>query len=304
MKTPALGILLLLLPALPAAAFAAEPTANIARGLDAQSVGAPFVVPGAKQFDFISKLNNRPYRLMVWAPKDAATKAYPVIYFLDGNEYFAAAATDDWHYENSIMVGVGYITDSVAEWRERRAFELTPSSDPTSKVPSGGGEMFTRVLLEEMKPFIASRYKVQPDHQAIFGVSSGGLAVLNILFNHTSAFDTYIAGSPAISWDNRFVLKSEEAFSKRVKAGEVQVRVLITSSGNEQYRGTDPALLAAAQKSRMIDNASELAARLRDLNPKNMPVVYTLFPDETHGSGSYSSLRRGIAFALATQPQK
>ena len=285
-------------------AAAAEPAANVARGLDVHSAGAPFVVPGAQQFDFVSKLNNRPYRLMVWAPKDAATKAYPVIYFLDGNEYFAAAATDDWHYENCITVGVGYITESVAEWRERRTFELTPSSDPTNKLPSGGGEMFTRVLLEEMKPFIAARYKVQPDHQAIFGVSSGGLAVLNILFNHTGAFDTYIAGSPAISWDNRFVLKSEEAFSKRVKAGEVKVRVLITSSGNEQYRGTDPALLAAAAKTRMIDNAAELAARLRELNPKNMPVTYTLFPDETHGSGSYASLRRGIAFALAGQAPK
>jgi predicted alpha/beta superfamily hydrolase len=303
MKTPALGILALL-SVLSVDVSVAEPAAGPARGLDAQSVGAPFVVPGAKQFDFVSKLNNRPYRLMVCAPADAATKAYPVIYFLDGNEYFAAAATDDWHYANCITVGVGYITESVAEWRERRAFELTPSSDPTSKVPSGGGEMFTRVLLEEMKPFIASRYKVQPNHQAIFGVSSGGLAVLNILFNHTAAFDTYIAGSPAISWDNRFVLKSEEAFAKRVKAGEIKVRVLITSSGNEQYRGTDPALLAAAAKTRMIDNAAELAARLRDLNPKNMPVVYTLFPDETHGSGSYASLRRGIAFALAAQPQK
>lgn len=293
-----------MLSALSVSVSAAEPAANVARGLDPKSAGAPFVVPGAKQFDFVSKLNNRPYRLMVWAPKDAATKAYPVIYFLDGNEYFAAAATDDWHYENAIMVGVGYITESVAEWRERRTFELTPSSDPTNKLPSGGGEMFTRVLLEEMKPFIAARYKVQQDHQAIFGVSSGGLAVLNILFNHTAAFDTYIAGSPAISWDNRFVLKSEAAFAQRVKAGEVKVRVLITSSGNEQYRGTDPALLAAAAKSRMIDNAAELAARLRELNPKNMPVVYTLFPDETHGSGSYAALRRGIAFALAAQPQK
>lgn len=304
MKTPVLGILALL-SALSVSVSAAEPAANVARGLDPKSAGAPFVVPGAKQFDFVSKLNNRPYRLMVWAPKDAATKAYPVIYFLDGNEYFAAAATDDWHYENAIVVGVGYITDSVAEWRERRSFELTPSSDTVgSKLPSGGGEAFTRVLLEEMKPFIESRYKVQPDHQAIFGVSLGGLAVLNILFNHSSAFDTYIAGSPAISWDNRFLLKSEEAFAKRVKAGELKVRVLITSAGNEQYRGTDPMLLAQAAKSRMIDNAAELAARLRDLNPRNMPVVYTIFPDETHGSGSYAALRRGIAFALATQPQK
>lgn len=304
MKIRFLGILTLLVSSsvfLPAAESSAGPVS----GLGAGSAGAPVVLPGARQYDFVSRINGRPYRLMIWAPADAGpNKAYPVVYLLDGNEYFAAAATDSWHYENAIMVGIGYITESVNEWRERRTFELTPAADPVgSKLPTGGGDAFVRVLLEEMKPFVESRYRVEPGRRGLFGVSLGGLTVLNVLFHHPEAFDAYIAGSPSIWKNDRDVLKGEKAFSERVRAGELKLRILITSAGNEQYRGSDPALLAAAGKERMIDNASELADRLRGLRPQDVPVVYTIFPDESHGSGSYAALRRGLAFVL-TPPKK
>lgn len=267
--------------------------------LDPAAAGAPLVLPGVKQYDFVSRINGRPYRLMIWAPPDASpTRDYPIIYLLDGNEYFPAAATDAWHYKNAVIVGVGYATESVDEWRERRTFELTPSADPASKLPSGGGDAFTKVLLEEMKPFVESRYKARDGHRGLFGLSLGGLAVLHVMFHHPTAFDVFIAGSPAISWNGRFVLKSEEAFSAQVRSGNVRLKILITSAGSEQYRGTDPALLAAANRSRMIDNAAELAARLRVLRPQDVPVTYTVFPDETHGSGSYSALRRGMGLVI------
>ena len=303
MKTRFLGLLALLVASsvfLPAAESSAGPVPR----LGADSVGAPVVLPRARQYDFVSRINGRPYRLMIWAPADAGpNKAYPVVYLLDGNEYFAAAATDSWHYENAIMVGIGYSTESVNEWRERRTFELTPAADPATKLPTGGGDAFVRVLLEEMKPFVESRYRVEAGRRGLFGVSLGGLTVLNVLFHHPEAFDAFIAGSPSIWKNDRDVLKGEPAFSARVRAGELKLRVLITSAGNEQYRGSDPALLAAAAKDRMIDNASELAARLRALRPQDVPVVYTIFPDESHGSGSYAALRRGLAFVL-TPPKK
>ena len=283
----------------------AKSAASAAPRLGAGTPGAPVVLPGARQYDFVSQLNGRPYRLMIWAPADAGpNKAYPVVYLLDGNEYFAAAATDSWHYENAIIVGLSYITDSVNEGRERRTFELTPTADPIgAKSPSGGGDAFVRVLLEEIKPFVETRYRVEPGRRGLFGVSLGGLTVLNVLFHHPEAFDAYIAGSPAIWWKDRDVLKGEQAFSDRVRAGELKLKVLITSAGNEQYRGQDPALLAQAAKNRMIDNAAELAERLRGLRPQAVPVVFTIFPDESHGSGSYAALRRGLAFVLATPPK-
>jgi len=288
--------LLLLAVTLPAAE---EKTAAEFPPLNPSATGAPLVLPGAKQYDFVSRINGRPYRLMIWAPPDASpTRAYPIVYVLDGNEYFPAAATDAWHYKNAVIVGIGYATESVDEWRERRTFELTPSADPASRLPSGGGDAFTEVLLGEMKRFVESRYKAQEGHRGLFGLSLGGLAVLNVMFHHPTAFDVFIAGSPAISWNDRFVLKSEAAFSEQVRTGHLKLKLLITSAGNEQYRGPDPALLAAANKSRLVDNAAELAARLRGLRPEDVPVTYTVFPDESHASGSYSSLRRGMGLVI------
>jgi hypothetical protein len=94
------------------------------------------------------------------------------------------------------------------------------------------------------------------------------------------------------------VLADEKAFSARVRAGELHLKLLLTSAGNEQYRGTDPKLLAVAQTSRMIDNVSELAARLAALNPKNVPVIRTIFPDENHQSVSLATIGRAVRFAL------
>ena len=257
------------------------------------------VLPGVKQYDFTSRLNSRPYRLMIWAPPDASpVKAYPIFYLLDGNEFFPAAADAAWPFRHTVLVRIGYATESLEEWRARRTFDLTPSSDPASARPSGGGDAFNQVLLEEIKPFVESRYRAQAGRRAIFGLSTTGLGVLHLMFHHPEAFDIYIAGSPAISWHNQFVLKGEEAFARRVRAGELKLKILITSSGNEQYRGPDPVLLAAANRTRLIDNAAELAARLKVLRPQDVAVTYTVFPDETHGSGSYSALRRALALTI------
>ena len=66
----------------------AKSAASAAPLLGAGTPGAPVVLPGARQYDFVSQLNGRPYRLMIWAPADAGpNKAYPVVYLLDGNEH-------------------------------------------------------------------------------------------------------------------------------------------------------------------------------------------------------------------------
>ena len=64
--------------------------------------------------------------------------------------------------------------------------------------------------------------------------------ILRALFRNPNAFSTYILSSPSIWWNYREVLVDEEAFSKRARAGELQLKVLVTSAGDEQYRGNDP----------------------------------------------------------------
>jgi hypothetical protein len=260
--------------------------------------GAPVTVPRARQYDITSRINGQTYRIFISTPVNAKPNmAYPVVYVLDGNLFFGTAAEAEEGLSilgpavPAIVVGIGYPTDDVSEILRLRTLDLTPSRRQVLGWFGGGGDAFLRVIEEELKPFVMARYRVDPSRQIIYGCSLGGLAVLRSLFRNPAAFSTYIAASPSIWWNNREVLADEEAFSKRARAGELQLKVLITSAGDEQYRGDDPKLLAAAQRgSRMVDNASELAARLAALNPQKITVVRTIFDDETHISAPPASL--------------
>ena len=268
----------------------------------AAAQGLPVTVNRAKQYDFVSRINGLTYRVLVSTPAGAtADKTYPVFYVLDGNYYFTAVSDSaDYARLPTIVVGIGYPTDNFDVVRRRRSLDLTPSVDlqpESGAAPTGGGEGFLRVLVEEIKPFVAANYRTDPEKQILYGKSLGGLMVLHQLFINPIAFNTYIAASPSIWWNDREVLKNEAAFAKRAGAGDLNLRLLVTSAGDEQYRGDDPAKLAA-DTSRMIDNASELAARLAKIDPKKVPVTYTLFPNETHISVSLATLSRAIQFSL------
>lgn len=292
----------------------AQPTAqNSARAAPAASIeGAPVTIAQARQYDITSRITRRTYRVMVSTPPMAdAGAAYPVMYLLDGNSYFATATRTlarlsfNKIVAPAIIVGIGYPTDDEAEPSQRRFLDLTPSSSKradgsTTTAPTGDSDAFLRFVEEEVKPFVAARYKVDSTRQSFYGYSLGGLAVLRSLFRNPTAFSTYIVSSPSIWWDHKMVLADEEAFSKRARAGELNLKILVTSAGDEQYRGEDPKQLAA--DARMVDNASELAARLGALNPTRVVVARAIFEGEVHVSAPPATLSRALRFALPLSP--
>lgn len=265
----------------------------------------PVMIARESQFDFTSRINGLTYRVMISMPRGAQRDtAYPVIYLLDGNRYFRAMSDTLTSERGSdvppaIVVAIGYPTESPKEISDRRRFDfsLSPASRYMPAGNYGGGDGFIRVIEEEIKPFVAKRFTVERTRQILYGKSLGGLLALRVLLRHPEMFSTYIVASPAIWWNDRQVLEDEAAFAKRVKAGGLNLRVLITSAGNEQYRGPDPAL-REKDEGRMIDNAVELAERLKVLDPHGLTVVWTLFPDESHDSASLAALSRGLRFAL------
>ena len=246
------------------------------------------------------------YQIMVATPASQAPGTlYPVLYVLDGNQYFGTA-TDalnrQSHFKNvkpAIVVGVGYPTEDFAVLSRERAFDLTPSLSKDTRLTGryGGGPAFARVLEEEIKPFVNSRYAVDTSQQIIWGQSYAGLFVLGVMFATPNAYSTYILSSPAIWWNDKEVLQAAPEFEWRAKLGELRVRVLITSAGDEQYRGPDPQRAAGAS-TRMIDNATELAERLMALSPKKVVVQRVIFDGELHDTVSPASLSRTLRFAL------
>ena len=287
-------------------AIAQQPTPAVRPNI--QNDGTPVVLARATQYDITSRVNGETYRVMVSTPfmADPAV-AYPVLYVLDGNAWFETAndtllkQSESRIASPAIVVGVGYPTDDRPEWGRRRNYDLTFAEDraPSAQGRSGGADLFLRMVEEEIKPFVAARYKVDRTRQIIWGHSYGGLTALRSLFRNPTAFSTYILSSPSIWYNGGDVLADEEAFSKRARGGELHLKILITSAGDEQYRGSDPQRQAA--DNRMVDNASDLAARLKALNSRNITVARTIFDGEVHNTVAPASLSRAVHFALARE---
>lgn len=254
--------------------------------------GTPVTIPEARQYDITSRINGQTYRIMVYAPLNANTQTtFPTLYVLDGNYRFGPAALALRQFSKGllvpgIVVGIGYPTDDLEEIYRRRTFDMTPSvsNDPARVDSTGGGDAFLRVIEEEIKPFVKERYNVNPAQQFIYGSSLGGLIVLHALYRNPKAFSTYILSSPSIWYNDKEILADEEAFSKRARSGELHLKVMVTSAGDESNS--------------MVDNASEFAERLSSFHPQNITVVRTIFDGEIHISVGSASLIRAIRFAF------
>lgn len=264
----------------------------------------PVTVRNSRQYDITSKITGEQYRLMVAMPP-GSTGPLPVMYVLDGNETFVTAANTaltqalrGGGIRPGIIVGVGYGTDDFQEIDRRRTFDLSPSvsQNPQATRKSGGGEAFLRVIEEEIKPFIGARYSIDPGRQAIFGHSLGALLVLHSLLRAPGHYAAYVMSSPSIWWNGREVIKREEGLAARLQSTAARARVLVTSASDEQYRGDDPARRAA--DNRMVDNASELAERLRRVD-SSLVVERVVFEGEGHVSVVPAALSRAVRFAFA-----
>jgi uncharacterized protein len=143
-----------------------------------------------------------------------------------------------------------------------------------------------------LSPHAIARYKVDSSRQSLYGYSSSALLALHELFRDPQAFSAYVLGSPIIFYSDGQVLAEEEPFSKRARTGELRLRILVTSSGDEINLGNGP------DHGRFVRDASDLADRLAKLNPANITVSRVVFEGETHNSGLAPSLSRAIRFTL------
>ncbi len=270
----------------------------LASTIHAQPGGEPVTISGALQFDFTSRINARSYRLFVYRPPTLdPSLTYPVLYVLDGNQYFAAGVdmltrlVEQDSIAPALLVGIGYPENDTAIWQARRSYDMTPSQsfERDEMRETGGAALFLRVIEEEIKPFIAARYNVDQARQGLFGHSYGGLFALHTLFTQPEAFSAYISSSPSIWYNEREVLKHEAAFIARAKAGDIHARLLLTSAADEQL---------AESPERMVDNAAEMALRLQEMDAQSVRIERVVFDGEDHFTVPFVALSHALRFAL------
>jgi hypothetical protein len=234
MKKKLAVLLAILLGLLPTAAAGQPPPA------------AGYTMPSTQMWDITSD-SNEVYRIFVSYPSsEPPAGGWPVLYVLDGNAIFASFAETRRLQEHSdvgksIIVGVGYPTDKAYD--TRRLYDFTSASPPPepwrtefAKLRSGGREQFLDFLTGKLRAEIGRRFRINPERQALFGHSLGGLLALHALFSRPDAFHAVISASPSLFWHEQEMLKEERDFVARLRAGRIPKvsRLLVVAGEREE----------------------------------------------------------------------
>ncbi len=159
--------------------------------------------------------------------------SYPVLYMTDGDAHMGHTAstieflTRNGRMSDLIVVGVTN-TD--------RTRDLTPVKSTNKNLAgelqfptSGGADNFLKFFETELIPEIEKQYRVQP-YRILAGHSLGGLFAIHSMISKPGLFNSYVAVSPSLQWENGEELKRAEDFLKNQK--ELKV-TLFVSIGNE-----------------------------------------------------------------------
>lgn len=146
-----------------------------------------------------------------WNPE----RHYPVLYLQDGQNLFDPATSFA-----GVAWGVGETADrliaggkiqplvivGIYNTGKQRLREYSPSR--AKKLGGGGAGRYGRMLVEEIKPFIESKYRILagPHNTGLGGSSLGGLLTISLGLRYPEVFGKLAVLSPSVWWNRRWIL--------------------------------------------------------------------------------------------------
>ncbi len=280
----------------------------------------PYHIPGCSE-RIVKSSAGAEYRIMVSLPEgDPPPGGHPVAYLLDGDELFPVvtsllrlqAGTGKASKHNAIqpgiVVGIGYPGPS------RRDLDYTPPSPPGTPEtyldgrpypprPGGGADKFFDFLEKDLKPLIEKEFPIDRTRQTLAGNGYGALFALHVLFTRPASFQTYIAASPSIWWNDRYILTEEKTFARKLADTPVKARLLLTVGGQEQSLTRIEASWPEAEREehrlkitrrKMVDHTRELFWRLEKHASPGFRIGLQIFEGESHKSVVPLSLNHAL----------
>ena len=116
-------------------------------------------------------------------------------------------------------VSIGYPLNDVQPHEQKRRRDLTPTHVPhldrlatrrhgwAGELASGGAGLFLDFILQELRPALEREFPIDPTHATLCGTSLGGLFALHALFARPHSFRSYLAMSPSLWWDDKWLLQ-------------------------------------------------------------------------------------------------
>ena len=193
--------------------------------------------PGTTALKINSAVLGEERTILVRVPPGYETnkQRYPVLYMTDGNAHIGhTSSTVEFLAQNGrmselIVVGITN-TDRTRDLSPTHVTTTVAGGNSALQFPtSGGADKFLKFIETELIPDIEKRYRVQP-YRILAGHSLGGLFTIHAMVSRPELFQSYVAVSPALQWDNQVAVKRAEDFFKARK--EFQA-TLFMSLGHE-----------------------------------------------------------------------
>ncbi|MCP3101715.1 hypothetical protein LZ198_22820 [Myxococcus sp. K15C18031901] len=191
---------------------------------------------------FHSNLLDNDRTIWAWLPAgytENPLQRYPVIYMHDGRNLFDAALSitgDEWEVDEAVDAGIasGKVAEAIVVFVDRtaqRQSEYTPVSDPNFPGVTPLGDLYARMLVEELKPRIDTTLRTRTDaaNTGIVGSSLGGLISVYTALRYPQVFGRVGALSPSVFWGNRFIIGAVNASP----APQSFARVYVDEGANE-----------------------------------------------------------------------
>lgn len=178
---------------------------------------------------FHSKILNNDRDVVVYLPpgyESNKSKRYAVLYLNDGQNLFDGATSyipgKEWRVDETAqaLITAGKIEPliivGINNTGKDRIDEYTPAPDEKYKM-GGKADLYGRMLVEELKPFIDSTYRTRKDagHSGIGGSSLGGLVSIYLALKYPDVFRRVAVVSPSVWFANKQIVHyTEELKSK------------------------------------------------------------------------------------------
>ena len=211
---------------------------------------------------------------------------FPVLYMPDGGlEEDFPHVTETVHK----LIGEGAVRHFLVvgiENTERRRDLSGPTEnekDKTMAVRVGGSAAFRAFVKDELIPEIQKRYRTTGE-RAIVGESLAGLFVVETLFLDPDLFDTYIALSPSLWWnDSKMALGAKDWL--KAHPG-LRKSFYLTSAGDD-----------------ILEGIEMLGAALREAAPPGLHWIYEPRPQEHHSTIFRASEAAAYRAMLGPKPE-
>jgi predicted alpha/beta superfamily hydrolase len=167
--------------------------------------------------------------VLVYLPPGYETekrRRYPVLYLHDGQNLFDGATSfipgQEWRVDETAQALIHaraiepVIIVGIYNTGKERVEEYTPSADPKFKV-GGRADLYGRLIVEELKPFVDSHYRTKPDASdtGLGGSSLGGLVTLYLGLRYPAVFGKLAVISPSVWWDEHRIVREVESLQSK-----------------------------------------------------------------------------------------